>query len=1302
MLAMGKQYHVFLSHNNIDKPLVEAIARRLREMAHLEPFLDTWHVIPGAPWQEARERALDASHTCAVLLGPSGLGTWENEVMRVALHMRVANPDFRVIPVLLPGAQLPELGRLPPFLARLKWVDFRAGIDDAQAFHELVSGIQGIAPDPMNEPIASNCPFRGLQAFEEEHAEFFFGREALTQHLVEQLRTDRFLAVIGPSGSGKSSLVRAGLIPSLRQGILSGSAAWSVVVFKPGPHPLENLASKLLAHIAGRVDPLRTRQLILDALQRDESGLHTMVQVALSAAPTTQRLLLVIDQFEELFTLCRDEFARSAFIANLLYASTITGGQSTAVIMLRADFFGKCASYAHLASRIADHDVLVGSMDIEDLRQTMLGPANKVGLNYEKGLIHTILDDLGNEPGNLPLLQHTLLELWERRRGGWLTTDAYHSIGGVQGALAQRADTVYETLTQAQQIITRRLLLRLTQPGEGTGDTRRRATLTELMPSNNNKNDVEVVVRELTDARLLTTDKDERGSEVVDVVHEALIRGWPLLRSWIEENREALRIHRRLTEVSNEWVAQNNDVSYLYRGVRLAEAEGWSSTYANDLNDVERAFLEESVLARETERQAAKRRVRRTIGSLFVALLLISGLASVALVLWYISEDRQASFQAEAKRASDSQATAQAEAKRASDSQATAQAEAKRASDSQATAQAEAERSEKSALLARARLLVSEGRGIFEERPLLGLRLALEGLATLPSDNTQERPSILATIAEMAKAGRSLKLTADMERSFPSPNSSVFVLNRREKSSELRRTIDGALITSLTSKAGIVEFSKDVEAKFVLLRYIDESGELRRSVDGALITSLPGKINTMIFSRDSEASLFLVGYKDARPGELRRSVDGALVTLLPGKINRVDFSENPAAPSIVIVYQSRWPPTSSELRRFRDFALIASLPSEVRETNFSPDLEQTFIDLRYFGDTPAEVRRSIDGSILLTGPIVGVDFSPDPKSIFIVSYLNNPKSELRHASDGVLLETLPDIPWFVDFDSRPTTPVFTIIYKNTHDSELRRVSDGKLIRKDVGYIYFSHPAAALYVFDRYVFDRREWSNEIRSSTDDSLVATFRGSVKSLFFTPDPRGHFFVTNYYNNPSSELRRSTDASLITEIPGIVTQLYYSPQTNFIILGYSNDDNTLSELRNSVDGALITTLSGTVNAVEFSQDPTLNLFVVHYRDGRSELWDWQNSPHRLIDLGLGQTSQIFIPKNQRVLVWYTDGRAYLLDVAWLRAMGSDPTRLAPNELVRLACQEAINSGLWVAGDQSALIQTLNGNEPQACLGIP
>ena len=643
-----KRYDVFLSHNSADKPTVEYLAQRLRQEG-LEPFLDKWHLVPGDPWQEALEEALDQSRTCAVFLGPEGLGPWENEEMRVALNQRVRAPDFRVIPVLLSESQMPERGRLPPFLARLTWVDFRAGLDDADAFHRLVCGIKGVAPGPPGEvaPPEEVCPFRGLAPFREEDAPFFFGREALTQWLVEALRKDRFLAVIGPSGSGKSSVVLAGLIPALRRGDLPGSDGWEIVTLQPGERPLEALAAVVAPLLAEGAESVAATRRLLDDLAADERSLHLVTKLALARCPQAERLVLVVDQFEELFTLCRDEGARRAFMDNLLYASGVAGGQTIVVLTMRADFYPRCLTYPDLAARLESGQVAVTPMTEEELYQAIELPAQKVGLAFEKGLVDAILDDVLGEPGALPLLQYALLELWQRREGRRLTFRAYHDIGGVEGAIARRAEEIYAGFTSQEQGLMRRVMMRLVQPGIGTEDTRRRATLAELSPLKTSEvsedfGSLERVVKALADARLVTTGRDPASGQVmVEVAHEALIRGWPRLQGWLDEDRAALLIHRRLTEAAQEWERLGRDEGALLRGARLAEAEEWAEKHGQEMNPLEQEFLEASLVLQEQDHRTARQRVRRTIAGLVGALVVISVLALLAFVQGQIASQKQ-------------------------------------------------------------------------------------------------------------------------------------------------------------------------------------------------------------------------------------------------------------------------------------------------------------------------------------------------------------------------------------------------------------------------------------------------------------------------------------------------------------------------------------------------------------------------------------------------------------------------------------------------------------------------------------
>jgi hypothetical protein len=339
------QYDVFLSHSSADKESVEIIARRLRDEAGLQPWLDKWHLVPGTPWQEALEEALSQSQTCAVFIGPGGFGAWHQEEMRIALDARVRDPDFRVIPVLLPGADLPERGGLPPFLTRHTWVDFRPGLDDPHAFHNLTSGIKGVAPIEGEMPIEEAvCPYLGLRPFQEEHARFFFGRDALTQWLVEDVRQGNFLAIIGPSGCGKSSLARAGLIPALRQGALPGSDHWPICILRPGAEPVTALSSQLLP-LLNPPDPIAARRSLTEGLRADPRELSRVVGQILahhaSAGSGQTRLLLLVDQFEELFTLCYDEAERAAFIAALLDATSPDRRGLVGVLTMRADFYGQ-------------------------------------------------------------------------------------------------------------------------------------------------------------------------------------------------------------------------------------------------------------------------------------------------------------------------------------------------------------------------------------------------------------------------------------------------------------------------------------------------------------------------------------------------------------------------------------------------------------------------------------------------------------------------------------------------------------------------------------------------------------------------------------------------------------------------------------------------------------------------------------------------------------------------------------------------------------------------------------------------
>jgi energy-coupling factor transporter ATP-binding protein EcfA2 len=1057
-------YDVFLSHNRADAAMVELLARRLRDESGLHPFLDTWHLVPGEPWQEGLEAALSTSGACAVFLGAAGLGTWDNEAMRAALEQRVENPEFRVLPVLLPAATLPERGKLPPFLARLTWVDFRGGLDDEAAFHALVSGVKGVAPGATEAATVTECPFRGLQVFEEEHAAFFFGREALTQHLLEELRADRFLAVVGPSGSGKSSLVRAGLVPQVRQGALAGSAEWPVVVFRPGPYPLDTLATRLLPLLGPAADPLAARETLARTLAGGERGLHTSVQTILAAAPESRRLLLVVDQFEELFTLCHDAAARRAFIDALLYAATIAGGQTVAVITMRADFLGRAAAEPGLAARLKGLE-LVGPMDAAELRRAMIAPAEKVGLRYERGLVETILDDLGDEPGSLPLLQHTLLELWERRRGGWLTTDAYHTIGGVRGALAARAEAIFTALTPAQKEAARRVLLRLTQPGEGTEDTRRRAPLSELLPAGAAAGDIEAAVSDLAGARLLTISSDEaaktqaadahstadgsatplnQSSVVVDVSHEALIRGWPRLQSWISADREALRTHRQLTEAAEAWEDNGRETSYLFSGARLATAVEWAQNHAGELNALEQAFLDASIAAREIEARARRRRTQTTIAGLAAALGLVSLALVAALLFW--------------------------------------------------------QQSERNARLARAQYLATEGQLRAPEEPLLGLRLALEGLATVPSDDSVLRERIARNVVfPLASTARLARLPGDVANWHVSADRTMLLLVRADHSAELVQATDGeSLPWRADGSAQIEGVAFFPNGNGFVVRYKDAPGALVQ-LPGAVNTPLPAVVEGVHIA--PQGDYFVLRYRE-RPAELRRLGEPAFAIELGENLESVSFS--PRGEVMVADYRG----ANGRLLRVADGTLLAELDGvlEGSRVRFSPDGATLAV---VYEDKRAELRRAADGTLLkaLMGKASRLTWTP-AGTRYLVEYDDHTAELFESAGNELLVRLDGDVDKVL---LSPDEDLFVVDY-NDRPGEVRRVSDPALaepLAARIGNVTFGQGGALLIIdYD----DRLGELRQVRAGTTQQL----RGVVERVMAGPD--GMLIVR--YENTAADL--------------------------------------------------------------------------------------------------------------------------------------------------------------------------------------
>jgi WD40 repeat protein/basic membrane lipoprotein Med (substrate-binding protein (PBP1-ABC) superfamily)/transcriptional regulator with XRE-family HTH domain len=454
------------------------------------------------------------------------------------------------------------------------------------------------------------CPYKGLSFFDEIDSDLFAGREALTAKLAARVLAltshgettqERFLAIIGASGSGKSSLARAGLVPTLRWNKLSTN--WLMHIITPTAHPLESLAASL----TDDTDSAIATTTLMDDLSHESRSLNLHIKRALKSMGASH-FLLVIDQFEELFTLCRSEEERAAFIENLLNAASDVDGPAIIIITLRADFYTHCANYPRFREALARNQEYIGAMSQEELRRAIEEPARRGRWEFEPGLVDMLLHDVGSEPGALPLLSHALLETWQRRQGRTMTLSGYTSSGGVRGAISETAEAVFaDQFSHTQQAIARRIFLRLTELGgeTATGDTRRRVTFDELILKPDEAAETNTVLQALAAARLIIISED-----TVEVAHEALIREWPTLHGWLEEDRECLRLHRHLTEAAQEWLAAKQEPDTLFRGARLAQTLEWASANDSELNPLERDFLAASidlseceVAERETQRQ---------------------------------------------------------------------------------------------------------------------------------------------------------------------------------------------------------------------------------------------------------------------------------------------------------------------------------------------------------------------------------------------------------------------------------------------------------------------------------------------------------------------------------------------------------------------------------------------------------------------------------------------------------------------------------------------------------------------------
>ena len=554
------------------------------------------------------------------------------------------------------------------------------------------------------KPFDGRSPYKGLDVFDEEDAELFFGREKLVEDLVSRVKDSRTVFVTGPSGSGKSSLVRAGLIHALKFGALKNSERWLYETMKPGRDPIGELGrvASSLASSTNAEDEIRAKAI------SDTTIFARWCEIALKDS-REKRAIIFIDQFEEVFTQINKEEERLAFLNLLTHAATFPNGRITLLFSMRSDFVSNCATYPQLNAILNEQFLQIGAMQPDELVSAMAQPALRVGLRIDPDLIAQIINDMRGEPGSLPLMQFTLKDLFDAQqaKGGViaLTLSDYLQHGGIQKSLERHADAAFAKLETSEQELARSIFSGLIEIGRGTQDTRRTALFDELIPANTNTQDVEVIVRKLADARLIITD-EQAGKDTVTISHEKLIDAWPWLKKLVNENRDVIALQNEIASDAKEWEEHHRDASYLYSGVRLINAR--EKLEARDL------VLSGSAYEFVKAGQARQRRGRvALIGGVSATIILLI----IAVIVFSYQSNRYLQIASTAQAAS-TEAVAQ-----------------------KATAQSNAEEAERQATKAHVRELIAQSIALRARNLALSLLLGLEAFRN--EDNAQTRGLIL-------------------------------------------------------------------------------------------------------------------------------------------------------------------------------------------------------------------------------------------------------------------------------------------------------------------------------------------------------------------------------------------------------------------------------------------------------------------------------------------------------------------------------------------------------------------------------
>ncbi|MEH2026999.1 nSTAND1 domain-containing NTPase [Nostoc sp.] len=1118
-----------------------------------------------------------------------------------------------------------------------------------------LSGTQGIieilpAKTYTNTPESTTgldlgvCPYMGLSAFLEEDSQYFYGREALTQQLIHQLRDRSFLAVIGASGSGKSSIVQAGVIPQLRLGKqIPSSEQWWIRSIRPGANPLEALARRLAAAVRepGENDfsSSSSPHLLLEGIFHQ--GVEGFVYWIRNQPHRV--LVLVVDQFEELFTLAPTP-DRELFLELLLGAVQYAGDRFKLIITLRADFIASCLEVPALAKALQDLSVLIPpKLSLDDYRRVILNPAQQVGLKVETELVEVLLRELNHSPGDLPLLEFVLEQLWQHRVAGELTLQAYQEqLGGIQGALERSSQAVYESLDPQMRECAKWIFLSLTQLGEGTEDTRRRVHKSELIVKKYPTALVEKTLNVLTSAKLVVMNLEEdpniaEGSKgddkistsqsplspspiTVEVAHEILIRHWSTLRWWLEENRDRLRKQRQIEQASQLWLQRTQQADFLLQGVRLAEAEDIYIKYTDELSaDVQR-FIEACLAQRKQQQLQEKTRLKQAQRA--VVALSVLGLAAVCfggLAYWKSQAAQLREIEA---------LNASSQANLLSHQQLEALiATVKAGKQLKNTLGAPAELQTQT--LGVLQQVIS---GTQERNRLEGHSAEVLSVSFSPDGKTIVSASNDKTAILWGRDGTKLRTltghTGTVRSVSFSPDGQMIATASFDRTIKLWRTSDGTLIRTLNGHtAEVLSLSWSGNGETIATGSADRTAKIWQVSDGHLLRTFSGYrdfVTSVSFSPDGKILAIASADKTVK-----------LWSVSNGQLQKTLLGHSAAVSSVAFSPDGQIASASEDktVRLWRrDGTLLRIIPAhnaEVLSVNFSHDgqtLASTSADstIKLWSSQDGSLRQTLLGHSIA---VYSVSFSPDDQTVVSAGADQTVRLWQR---DDPLFKTLTghqgklySVSFSPDGQTLASAGQDTTIKLWQRDGTLRQTLEGHATSvyghsADIYSLAFSPDGETL------ASASQDYYIKLWRTRDGYMVKTLQGhrrEVNSLSFSPNSQ---ILASASGDMTIKLWNLQRKALIRTLQGHTAEVLsvrFSPDGQ--VLASAGRDNKVLLWRVK-DGKLLYTLPGhtnAVNAISFSPDGQ----VLASASADKTIKLWQVSNGALLQTLTGHTDGVF-----------------------------------------------------------------------------